>query len=66
VSENRVTIIEGRGQMVYWKAANVTVLEKNTKGEEERRWLTEMPDGQGRAEFGTNLYITDGKVQEVD
>jgi hypothetical protein len=57
-------MITGRGQMVYWKGCNVTVLEKDSEGKEQYRKLVGMRDGQGRAEFGIKLYVTDGKVKE--
>lgn len=64
VDENRVQMITGRGQMVYWKGCNVTVLEKDDEGKERFRKLVSMPNGQGRVESGTKLYVTDGKVKE--
>lgn len=57
-------MITGRGQMVYWKGCNVTVLEKDGEGKEKFRKLVSMPNGQGRVESGTKLYVTDGKVKE--
>ncbi|OAT00074.1 uncharacterized protein BDCG_16455 [Blastomyces dermatitidis ER-3] len=65
VEANGVTMIIGRGQMVYWKGCNVTVLEKDSAGEERFRKLVGMPDGQGQVESGTKLYVTDGKVKEA-
>ena len=64
VSENRVVMITGRGQMVYWKGCNVTVFKKDSDGEEQARCLEGMPDGQGIVESGTKLYITYKKVKE--
>ena len=61
---NKVIIITGKGQTVYWKGSNVTVLEKDSEGKELRRPLYGKPDGQGVVESGTKLYITDGKVIE--
>lgn len=57
-------MITGRGQMVYWKGCNVSVIEKDSEGKELTRRLAGMPDGQGVVESGTELYITDGKVKE--
>jgi len=62
VKENHVTIIPGKNQMVFWQGCNVTVIEKDSEGREHYRPLTGMPNGQGRIELGTKLYITDGKV----
>ena len=64
VSENRVVMITGRGQTVYWKGCNVTVFEQDSEGEEQARCLEGMPNGQGILESGTKLYITYGKVKE--
>lgn len=62
VSENRVTMITGKGQMVFWKGSNVTVYELDSEGKERTRKLVGMPDGQGVIPNGTKLYITQGKV----
>lgn len=62
VSENRVTMITGKGQMVFWKGSNVTVYELDSEGREQTRKLVGMPDGQGVVQDGTKLYITQGKV----
>ncbi|KAJ5100877.1 hypothetical protein N7456_006929 [Penicillium angulare] len=64
VSENRVTMIIGRGQMVYWQGSNVTVYEVDDEGNEQTRKLVGMPNGQGVARDGIKLYITKGKVTE--
>jgi len=64
VDENRVKMITGNGQMVYWKGCNVTVYEKDSEGKEQTRKLVGMPNGQGTAESGTKLYVTYGKVKE--
>jgi len=64
VGENKVTMIIGKGQMVYWKGCRVTVLEKDSEGKEQARRLTGKPDGQGIVESGTKLYVTSGKLQE--
>lgn len=65
VRPNRVTMITGRGQMVYWKGCNVSVIEKNNEGKEQTRRLEGMPDGEGLVNAGTELYVTDGKVIEA-
>jgi len=57
-------MITGRGQMVYWKGCNVSVVEKDSEGKEQIRLLIGKPDGQGLLQFGTELYITLGKVKE--
>jgi len=64
VPENRVIMIAGKGVMVYWKGCNVTVYEKDSEGKEQTRKLVGMPDGQGVVEYGTKLYVTQGKVKE--
>jgi len=64
VPENKVTMIIGRGQMVYWTGCNVTVYEKDSEGDEQTRKLVGKPDGQGIVDSGTKLYITFGKVKE--
>jgi len=64
VDENRVKMITGNGQMVYWKGCNVTVYEKDSEGKEQTRKLVGMPNGQGIAESGIQLYVTYGKVKE--
>jgi len=64
VPENRVIMITGWGQVVYWKGCNVTVYEKDSEGKEQTRKLVGMPDGQGQVPSGTKLYITQGKVKE--
>lgn len=61
---NRVTLITGRGQNVYWKESNVSVIEKDSDGQEQTRRLVDMPTGEGVVESGTELYVTDGKVTE--
>jgi hypothetical protein len=58
-------MITGRGQTVYWKECNVSVIEKDSEGKEQTRRLEDMPDGEGVVNAGTKLYITDGKVTEV-
>jgi len=65
VDENVVTMIPGKGQMVYWKGCNVTVLEKDSLGKDQARKLVGMPDGQGIVPSGTKLYVTDGKVYSI-
>lgn len=60
--ENRVTMITGKGQMVFWKGCNVTVYEKDSEGNEQTRKLVGMPDGQGVVGDDTRLYVTRGKV----
>jgi len=50
--------------MVYWKGSNVSVIEKDTEGQEQTRRLIEWPKGQGFLETGAELYITQGKVKE--
>jgi len=50
--------------MVYWKGCNVSVVEKDSEGKEQIRLLIGKPDGQGLLQFGTELYITLGKVKE--
>jgi hypothetical protein len=57
-------MITGKGAVVYWKGSNVTVYEKDNEGKEQTRKLVGMPDGQGIVEYGTKLYVTDGKVKE--
>lgn len=64
MSENKVTMITGKGQMIYWKGCNVTVYEKDSEGKEQTRRLYGKPDGQGLLPYGTDLYITFGKVKE--
>jgi len=64
VSANRFIMIKGRGQTVYWKGCNVTVYEIDNEGNEQIRKLMDMPDGEGIAEDGVKLYVTDGKVTE--
>lgn len=64
VDENRVKMIMGRGQMIYWKGCNVTVYENDSDGKEQTRKLIGMPNGQGILESGTKLYVTFGKVKE--
>lgn len=64
VKENGVKMIEGRGQMVYWKGSNVSVIEKDKEGQEQTKRLKEWPDGQGLLEADAELYITEGKVKE--
>ncbi|KAL4889180.1 hypothetical protein BDV59DRAFT_120994 [Aspergillus ambiguus] len=62
--ENRVTMIIGRNQMVFWKGCNVTVYETDNDGNEQIRYLENAPDGQGLVGNGVKLYITRGKVKE--
>lgn len=62
VSENRVTMITSKGQIVFWKGSNVTVYELDSEGREQTRKLVGMPDGQGVVQDSTKLYITQGKV----
>lgn len=65
VSKNVVKMIQGKGRMVYWKACNVTVYDKDAEGKSRTRKLHDMPNGQGRVPIGAKLYVTDGQVQEV-
>ena len=60
-----MTIIKGNGQTVYWKGANVTVLETDSEGRELETQLRGHPDGQMVLELGLQLYITDGKIKQV-
>jgi hypothetical protein len=64
VPENRVTMIVGKGQMVYWQGSNVTVYEIDDEGQEQTRKLVDMRNGQGVVPEGVKLYITKGKVKE--
>ncbi|PVH93557.1 hypothetical protein DM02DRAFT_619200 [Periconia macrospinosa] len=64
VTENKVRLIAGKGQMVYWQGCNVSVIEKDGEGKEHTRKLIGMPNGQGLLESGTELYITSGRVKE--
>jgi len=64
VGKNEVNMITGNGQMVYWKGCNVTVIEKESGGEEKRRPLYNVRDGQGRLPLGSKLYVTHGMVKE--
>jgi hypothetical protein len=57
-------MITGKGMMVYWKGCNVTVYENDSEGKERIRKLVGMPDGQGIVDYGTKLYVTDGKVKQ--
>jgi hypothetical protein len=57
-------MITGKRMMVYWKGCNVTVYEKDSEGNEQTRKLVGIRDGQGIVEYGTKLYVTDGKVKE--
>ncbi|KAM7191164.1 hypothetical protein V8F33_009035 [Rhypophila sp. PSN 637] len=61
---NVVTMITGRGQMVYWKGCNVTVYEKDSNGQQVTRKLIGNRDGQGLVPQGTKLYITEGYMNE--
>jgi len=63
VSKNRFVMIKlGMGEALYWKGCNVTVYEKDDKGNEKPRKLVGMSDGEGVAEGDVKLYVTDGKV----
>lgn len=64
VPENRVTMIIGKGQMVYWQGSNVTVYEVDEEGKEQIRKLVGMRNGQGAAREGVKLYVIKGKVTE--
>ncbi|GIK05441.1 hypothetical protein Aspvir_009551 [Aspergillus viridinutans] len=64
VPENRVTMIVGKGQTVYWQGSNVTVYEIDDEGQEQTRKLVDMRNGQGVVPEGVKLYITKGKVKE--
>jgi hypothetical protein len=65
VQENRVRMIIGRGQIVYWQGCNVTVYEKDSEGNEQTRKLVGMPEGEGLVQPGNKLYVTHGKVTET-
>jgi hypothetical protein len=60
--ENRVRMIIGKGQMVFWKGSNVTVYYTDGEGTQCTRKLEGVPNGQGFVEEGVKLYITQGKV----
>jgi hypothetical protein len=64
VPDNRVTMIVGKNQMVFWKGCNVTVYEMDSEGRQQIRYLEGVPDGQGVVGTGVKLYITKGKVKE--
>jgi hypothetical protein len=61
---NIAQMVQGRGQMVYWKGCNVTVYDKDGDGKTRTKKLAGMPDGQGRVPSGTKLYITEGRFKE--
>lgn len=63
--KNRVVMIIGEGQTLYWKGSNVTVYEFDEEGKEQTRRLIGIPDGQGVTPLGVKLYVTKGKVKEV-
>jgi len=57
--------VVGRGQCVYWKGCNVTVVQKDSDGESKETPLSQR-DGQGTVPSGTELYLSGsgGKVKE--
>jgi len=65
VPKNDVRWIEGKGQWVYWRGCNVTVYEKDSKGNEQTRKLDRMPNGQGNIPSSVELYVTQGQVKEA-
>ncbi|RAH84392.1 hypothetical protein BO86DRAFT_242401 [Aspergillus japonicus CBS 114.51] len=66
VPQNRVTMIVGRDQTVFWKGCNVTVYDTDSEGKQQITFLESMPDGQMVVRNGVKLYITQGKVKEED
>ena len=64
--ETGVRLIAGHGQMIYWKGCNVSVIEKDSEGEEKATPLHGMSDGQGVVGVGIKLYITYGKVKQIE
>ncbi|KAF2245207.1 hypothetical protein BU26DRAFT_522306 [Trematosphaeria pertusa] len=64
VEKNRVRMIYGQGQAVYWRGCNVTVYEKDSEGNDQTRMLVSMPNGEGLIQPGDKLYVTHGQVTE--
>lgn len=64
VPQNRVAIIVGKSQTVYWQWCNVTVYELDEEGKEQTRRLYGMLNGQGVTPLGVKLYVTKGKFIE--
>lgn len=64
VPDNRVTMITGKNQTVFWKGCNVTLYEMNNEGKEQITPLKNVPDGQMVVGSGVKLYITQGKIKE--
>ncbi len=62
IGDNVVKVIEGQGQRVLWKNANVTVM---IKGSDERLPLEGKPNGEGILPKGLILYVRFGKVVEI-
>ena len=58
-------MVIGRGQMAYWKGCNVPVYEKDSEGKERIRKLEGVPNGEGRLQSGTELYIMQGKLKQA-
>ncbi|GKZ27137.1 hypothetical protein AbraIFM66951_007344, partial [Aspergillus brasiliensis] len=64
VPDNRVTMITGKNQMVFWKGCNVTLYEIDNEGREHITPFIDVPDGQMVVKSGEKLYITLGKIKE--
>jgi hypothetical protein len=65
VKVNGVSWVNGKDQEVQWKGSNVTVIEKDSEGNET---LTVLPDeklnGSLKVGLGISLYITGGQMKE--
>lgn len=64
VPDNRVTMVAGKNQMVFWKGSNVTLYEIDNDGKEHITPFPDVPDGQMVIRSGEKLYITLGKIKE--
>lgn len=62
VPQNSATIIEGRGQYVYWNGTYVTEITTDETGNPEYRRLVDEKDhpilqGEGMIPIGVSLYV---------
>ncbi len=59
--------VVGKGQCVYWKGCNVTIIQKDSEGDSKETPLY-LRDGQGTVPEGIELYLSGegGKVKEKE
>jgi hypothetical protein len=65
VEENKVKVVDGRGQEVEWRQSSVTVIETDDKGKPTYTPLPNNKDGRLSVKEGWKLYIVEGKFCEI-